>query len=155
MNPHSAEFRRCLVELDVAGIRALWRHTSPHLAQPKTDAEALVTLHHARTQADSVALKLRAYSHRWLLDNGFPSGLPDRLKPSAERIYPRVVESVGISVNFRSAILKPIGKLVRGAMENAVLDAYAEKRTEPEFLRARMTEARETAIRKLVAMGLE
>jgi hypothetical protein len=42
--------------------------------------------------------------------------------------------------------------LVRGAMENAVLDAYAEKRTEPEFLRARTSEARETTIRKLVGL---
>lgn len=150
MQNHSAEFRRCLEQLDVAGVRALWRHMSPHLAQPKTDAEALFTLHHARTQTESIAIKLRAWSHRWLLDNGYPSGLPDHLKPSAERIYPRVVESVGISVNFLSPVLKPIGKLVRGAMENAVLDAYAEKRTEPEFLRARMAEARQTAIRKLV-----
>ena len=150
MQPHSAEFRRCLEALDVAGIRKLWRHVSPHLPQPKTDAEALVTLHHARTQTGSITLKLRAWSHRWLIDNGFPSGLPDHLRPSAERIYPRVVESVGISVNFRSAILKPIGVEVRVAMENAVLDAYAHKKTEPEFLRARMTEAREITMRKLV-----
>lgn len=149
---HSAEFRRCLEYLDVEGMRRLWRHVSPHLPQPKDDAEALVTIHHARTQTESIPLKLRAYSHRWLLDNGFPSGLPDALKPSAERIYPRVSESVGISVNFRSPILAPITHLVRGSMEDAVMDAYAEKNTEPAFLRARMAEAKSTAIRRLVGL---
>jgi hypothetical protein len=147
---HSDEFRRCLEALDVAAQRKLWRHVSPHLAQPKNDAEALVTIHHARTQAASIPLKLRAYSHRWLCDHGYPSGLPDDLKPSAERIYPRVVESVGISVNFGSPVLAPVAAEVRGAMEHAVLDAYADKRTEPAFLRTRMQEARETTMRKLV-----
>lgn len=150
MKNHSAEFRRCLEAVDVAGIRKLWRHVSPHLPQPQTDAEALVTIHHARTQTDSIALKLRAWSHRWLLDHGYPSGLPDHLKPSAERIYPRVVEGVGISVNFRSPILQPIASLVRGAMEDAVSEAYADNNTEPSFVRARMQEARETTVRKLV-----
>jgi hypothetical protein len=131
-------------------MRKLWRHVSPHLAQPKDDAEVLVTLHHARTQAHSISLKLRAWSNRWLIEHGYPSGLPDHLKASAERIYPRVVQSVGISVNFRSVILKPISDEVRGSMERVVEDAYAEKRTEPEFLRARMQEARDTTIRKLV-----
>lgn len=152
---HSAEFRRCLEQIDVAGIRKLWAAVSPHLPQPKTDDETLVTIHRARTQAESIALKLRAYSHRWLLDNGHPSALPDALKPSAERIYPRVVESVGISVNFRSPVLKPISKLVRGAMEDAVMDAYAHKRTEPAFLKARMAEAKSIAIRKLVGLNTQ
>lgn len=147
---HSAEFRRCLEDLDITAMRKLWQHSSPHLAQPKNDADALVTLHHARTQTHSIAIKLRAWSHRWLIERGYPSGLPDHLKASAEQIYPRVVQSVGISVNFRSAILKPISDEVRGSMERVVEDAYAEKRTEPEFLRARMQEARDTTIRKLV-----
>src|SRR5579872_6695472 len=127
MTKHSAEFRRCLVELDVAGVRKLWRHVSPHLPQPASDADALATIHVARTQTESIPLKLRAWSHRWLLDHGFPSMLPDPLKPSAERLYPRVVEGVGISVNFRSPILQPITGLVRGAMEDAVSEAYADK----------------------------
>jgi hypothetical protein len=147
---HSAEFRRCLEALDVAAMRKLWRRVSPHLAQPKDDAEALATIHHARTQSESIGLKLRAWSHRWLLERGYPSGLPDHMKPAAERLYPRVVESVGISVNFSSPILQPIAAEVRGAMEHAVQDAYASKRTEPAFLRARMQEARETTMRKLV-----
>lgn len=147
---HAAEFRRCLEQLDVAGIRALWRHVSPHLPQPVSDTEALVTIHGARTQTESLSNKARFYSHRWLLDNGFPSSLPDVLRPSAERMYPRIVEGVGISVNFRSPILKPITDPVRVSMEDAVSEAYADGKTEPTFVKVRMQEAREKSIRKLV-----
>lgn len=147
---HAAEFKRCLEQCDVAGIRALWRHVSPHLPQPVNDAEALVTIHSARTQSESLSNKARFYSHRWLLDNGFPSSLPDALRPSAERMYPRVVEGVGISVNFRNPILKPLNEPVRRSMEDAVSEAYADGNTEPSFVKVRMAEAREITVRKLV-----
>lgn len=144
---NAAEFRRCLADLDIAGIKRLWKHVSPHLPQPATDHEALATLHMARTGAASVPFKLRAYSHRWLTDNGLPSSLPDPLKPKAERIYPRVAEAVGIAVGFRSALLKPLIPVVRGAMEDAVSEAYADGRTEPAFVRGRMFEAKDRALR--------
>src|SRR6266403_1167373 len=98
-------FRRCLIDLDVAAARKLWAQTRPGFVRPDNDKEMLIVLHHARTQASSIALRQRAWSHRWLLDHGYPSGLPDKLKPRAERIYPRVVEAVGISVNARSELL--------------------------------------------------
>ena len=104
-------------------------------------------LHHARTQAASMPLNLRAYSHRWLLDHGYPSGLPDELKPRAERIYPRVASAVGISVNVRSAFMKPVAEALRGAMSDAVMDAYADGKTDPAFVSARMREAREKIMR--------
>jgi hypothetical protein len=94
--------------------------------------------------------RLRAYSHRWLLDHGLPSGLPDELKPLAERMYPVKAEGVGISVNMRSPILKPIAGIVRQAMSDAVMDAYAERRTEPPFVKTRMQEAREKVLKKLI-----
>jgi hypothetical protein len=58
-------------------------------------------------KAETVSFKARAWSHRWLTERALPSGLPDRLKPSAERVYSRVVEGVGISVNCRNPVLKP------------------------------------------------
>lgn len=149
---HSAEFRRCLEQLDIDGMRKLWRHVSPHLPQPGSDAEILTTLHHARTQAESMPLRLRAYSHRWLSERSYPTGLPDRLKQSAERMYPRVVEGVGISVNAKSEFMKPIASLVQRAMSDAVSDAYAEGRSDPGFVRARMNEARASTVRKLLAV---
>jgi hypothetical protein len=147
---HATEFRRCLENMDVRGIRRIWRHVSPDLPQPSNDHDALVAIHHARTQAQSIAFKLRAYSHRWLIDSGYPSALPDRMKPSAERIYPKVAEAVGISVNARSELFKPVVAMVRGAMEDAVMDAFADGRTDRDFVAARMSEAKQKSIKQLL-----
>lgn len=148
---HSAEMRRCLEQVDVAGVRALWKHVSPNMPQPTTDAEALVALHHARTQSEFLQLKMRAYSHRWLQDRGYPSGLPDHMKAPAERIYPTVALSVGISVNAKSELFKPVTSLVREAMEHAVLETYADgHQNEPAIVSARMQEAREKTTRQLI-----
>ncbi|GAA2888082.1 hypothetical protein GGQ99_004792 [Aminobacter niigataensis] len=146
-------FRRCLVELDVAGARALWREVSPHLRQPANDVETLFMLHRARTEAASIDLKLRAYSHRWLVDNGYPSGLPDTLRPRAERLYPRVVDAVGVCVRPSSSDMIPLAKEVERAMSDAIADAYAEGRKYPEFVRARMLEARAATRKKLLGIA--
>lgn len=135
---HAAEMRRCLLELDAAGMRRLWRHVAPHLPQPRTDAEAIRGMHLARTQAKSIPERFRFYSHRWLVDNGYPSGLPDELKPMAERIYPRVVDGVGISALHRA----PGADLVMGAMEKSVLESYGDDVTDPATIKRRMMEAR-------------
>lgn len=141
------DFRRCLVECDIAGIRRLWAHVSPHLPQPGSDHEALATIHRARTEAASITLRLRAYSHRWLVDHGYPSGLPDELKPKAERLYPRVAEGVGIAA-LRS---QPHTPIVQAVMRDAVMECYADGKTEPGFVRERMMEAR---VKERKALGL-
>jgi hypothetical protein len=141
-------FRRALEECDIATIRKLWAHVAPGMPQPATDFEALAALHHARTQAASIALKQRAWSHRWLLDHDLPSGLPDPLKPRAERLYPQVVSAVGISVNvYRSKrVAERVGE-IRQAMSDAVAGAYADHNTEPGFVKARMMEARNKVLK--------
>lgn len=97
----------------------------------------------------SMGLRLRAYSHRWLLDHGLPSALPDELKPRAERMYPMIVEGVGISVLARG-VLKPVGVMIRTAMEDAVMNVYADDGSpDPMFVRARMAAAR-ASIQKTV-----
>jgi hypothetical protein len=146
LTDYSAAFRQCLVELDVALGLKLWRHVFPHLPQPADDAEMLITLHMGRTASASVADRLRFYSHRWLLDQGYPSRLPDHLKPRAERMYPKVVTGVGISVNSK---FPEVQRVVHGAMRDAVLEAYDDGRTEPEFVKARMMEERSRARKKL------
>lgn len=65
---HTAEFRRCLLELDVPGMRKLWRHVSPHLPQPATDDEALTTMHIARTKMLTLPEADRLYSEAWLIE---------------------------------------------------------------------------------------
>jgi hypothetical protein len=144
---HAATMRRCLIDLDVPGIRALWSAVSPHLPQPSSDADALTALHVARTQAESVPFRLRAYSHRWLSERALPSRLPDRLKPSAERLYPRVVEGVGISVNSK---YPEVVRGVRGAMEYVVSDCYANGDMAPEIVKPLMQEARR---KEQIALG--
>ena len=147
---YSTELRRYLEACDVTGVRRLWAHEFPHLPQPQDDEEALVVLHMARTAAASIPLKLRAYSHRWLLDHDFPSQLPDELKPAAERMYPKVVTAVGISVNASSELLEPAMEAVRKAMQDAVLEAYADgKQDDIAHLRKRMKEARDGVLRSL------
>jgi hypothetical protein len=135
-------FRNLLENGDVDSLRASWAVSMPHLPQPETRKEAEIVMHRARTETESISFKARAYSHRWLVERMVPSGLPDDLKPRAERIYPQIVQSVGISVNASSEFMKPAALQIRKSMEDAVNDAYAEKRTSPEFLRARMMEAR-------------
>lgn len=136
----SAEIRRCLVELDIEGIVKVWHRVQPGLPVPSTRQEVLVTLHLARTAAISVPLRLRAYSHRWLTDQGYPSQLPDRLKARAERLYPRTESAVGIAVTSKYPAVK---HAIQTAMEQAVLEAYADGHSnDPEIVRQRMLEAR-------------
>lgn len=137
--------RRALEAMDVDAVRKIWEHVSPHLPQPVKDSDVIISMHHARTQANSVRFKLRAYSHRWLVDNGYPSGLPDELKPKAERIYPRVVEGVGISVNTKNPLMRPVAKAIQQSMSEAVEEAFADGRRDPAFVSARMREAGDRA----------
>lgn len=138
----SATTRECLEAIDVDRLRKVWDVVFPHIPQPVKDADMVVQIHLIRTQASSIAFKLRAYSHRWLTDNGYPSLMPDELRPRAERLYPRIVEGVMIAVKASDPLLKPVAKRIERAMSDAVEDAYAEGRREPEFVRARMEEAR-------------
>lgn len=140
------EFRRCLEQCDVAGARAIWLHVAPHLPQPMDDSEVLTTIHCARTAAGTIPFRLRAYSHAWLTERGLPSGLPDKLRPRAERMYPRVVEGVGIAV-LTSPARRELGRAIERAMTDAVAECYADGDTEPSVVRARVQEARVKVLR--------
>jgi len=139
--------RRCLIDCDVAAMRKLWHHIAPKNAQaPKTDYEALCVLHYARTQAITINLRLRAYSHYWLLDHGLPSGLPDELKTRAERLYPHVVHGVGISAN---SSFPAVQQGIQRAMEGGVMDCYADGKTEGLYVRKVVLERRAQAKKTL------
>lgn len=111
-------FRQALESLDVALVRKMWRHIMPHLPQPESDEEALISAHIARTSIPHLRFRNRAYSHCWLIERGFPSGLPDELRPKAERLYPQPTATVGIAVRNTT----PVALAIRRAMEEAVLD---------------------------------
>lgn len=143
-------FRDLLEAGDVRGLRRHWASAAPNMPQPKNAEEAEIIMHRARTEAESVSFRHRAYSHRWLEERGLPSGLPDRLRPSAEQVCPRVAKAVGISVNTRSEYLKPAMLEVRGAMEQAVLEADADGLIgDAAFVSARMSDARQRTMRAL------
>lgn len=146
----AAQFRDCLERCDVEGVKAIWAQVFPHLPLPKTDDLVLVAIHRARTQAESVRFALRAYSHRWLEERGLPSGLPDELKPKADRIYPVVIGAVGVAVKSQFPAL---ANGVRSAMEHAVMDACdgrSEKLVtlDQSVVRSRMFEARDRVKRQ-------
>ena len=136
------DFRSLLEAGDVEGLRRAWRQAAPHLPQPKSYDEAEIVMHRARTEAETVGMRYRLYSHRWLLERMLPSGLPSELVPT-------VVEAVGISVNFHSAYLKPAADEVRSAMEYAVLDRFATGDKHPDVVRTAMVEACEATLRAL------
>lgn len=143
------EFRRALETGDVRLCRRMWSAWFPNMPAPKTAEEAEISMHMARTLSETITFKARAWSHRWLTERGLPSQMPDRLRPSAERLYPRVAEGVGISVNARNPYLKPAMLEVRQAMSDAVEDCYANGDTAPAIVRPRMFEAREKTMKAL------
>jgi hypothetical protein len=142
--------RRALEEHDVITCCKLWEYVAPNMPQPTTDAEAFFIMHHACTQAENVSLRSRAYSHRWLLDHGYSSGLPDELKPKAERMYPKIVDAIGIACGSTSEAMRPLMPHVQGAMENVVLEHYADGIKDPKIIKPRMLEARKKVIKKLM-----
>src|SRR6185312_14636340 len=95
--------------------------------------------------------RARAWSHRWLVERGHPSGLPDRLKPRAERAYPRIVKAVGIAVKMPAAF-REVGLEVRRAMADAVeiLAADGVDLDDRERVQAYMFEARARTLKQML-----
>lgn len=147
--------RRAIADLDVETTRRHWASMFP--GQPLgDDRQILAMLHLSRTTLPGVADRLRFYSHRWLVDHGLPSFLPDRLKARAEREYPVTVTGVGIAVKFRSPLLQPIGAKVEAAMADAVLEAQADGMLDDvEHVRRRMAQAKAETMGKLIGVKSE
>jgi len=147
MNNLHDVMRRALEEHDVLTCCKLWETVRPNMPQPENDHDARIIMHIACTVADNVSLRSRAYSHRWLLDHGYPSRLPDELKPKAERMYPQVVDAIGIACGGGpGSKAKPWHAEIRQAMEHVVLDHYADGIKDPKIIKPRMLEARKKLI---------
>lgn len=138
----AAAFRQLLEDGDILGLRRFWCEHAPHLPQPKDADQAEIVMHMARTETISISYAKRVYSHRWLTERNLPSKLPGNMIPT-------IVDAVGISVGFCSAVLKPAAVEVRGEMANAVEDCYANGDTEVPLVRQRMAEARERTMKAL------
>lgn len=147
---HSTEFLQLLEAGDIDGLRDAWATVMPGLPQPETYMKAEIAMHMARTACEGVTVRSRVYSHCWLEERALPSQLPDRMKPAAERLYPRVAEAVGISVNTSNIYLKPAALEVRRSMEDAVNDCYADSASpDPVVVQKRMAEMRDRTYKAL------
>lgn len=136
----------CLERIDIEGMRWLWSKVAPQMPM-HDNAGMLAAIHLARTKSEVVGFKFRAYSHAWLIDHGYPSLLPDELRPRAQRMYPVTALGVGIAVKSKCDEVRIV---VAGAMQNAVLEAEADGRlTDSPFVKMRMLEARRRATKKL------
>lgn len=145
---HSGLFQELLEKGDVAGLRRLLPEVMPQFPAPKDDAEVEVTMHMARTTCQALSFSRRAYSHSWLLERGYPSQLPDHLKPAAERAYPRIVEGVGIIVKAGSPEMRPLARAVQRSMEVVVEEMYADGDRDPVLVKARMMDARRKTLQR-------
>jgi hypothetical protein len=145
----ASAFRQILEAGDVEGCRRFWREIAAHLPQPDSHERAEIVMHMARTAMRSMPFKHRAYSHSWLVERGHPSQLPDALRPAADKIYPKVVEAVGVSVNFSCPHLAPAAAEIEGAMNEAIEDCFANGEKDPAFVRQRMHDARDKAMKSL------
>lgn len=139
--------RDCLLTLDAPRARAVWHATMAHLPAPASDAEMLATLHAMRTDADRnfIPQSMALYSHHWLTERGLQSLLPDRLKPSYARLYPKKVAAVGIALAGRSG--PEACGMIQGAMQCAVMECFGDDDTDtaivkPHMMRARFRERR-------------
>lgn len=129
---------------DVLALRDAWAKVAPGSPQPRTNQEAEQAMHYARTACPLITFKAQAYSHRWLTERGLPSGLPDVLRPRAERMYPQAVTMIGVSITATNPALKPAARLVQRAICDAIEDLHASGvnlDTDP-IVKRRMQEAR-------------
>jgi hypothetical protein len=63
---HQQEVLRCLLALDIPGIRKVWKEMAPHLDQPESDWDALRAMHEARVRMHRISPQQKRYSEHWL-----------------------------------------------------------------------------------------
>lgn len=126
--------------MDMPRFRAAAKAAMPQIPQDFDDAAMLVLMHQTRTAKEACIPRLRFYSHRWLGERGRASALPDRLKRSAERMYPRAVPLVGIIVWSKFGG-KYAEQALGRAMSNKVEELFADGDTDPLIVRPEMMRA--------------
>jgi hypothetical protein len=132
----ASEFRRCLIESDVAGAQSLWAKANPGL--PRLDADqAITSLHMARIEAKSMPRSLKAYSLAWLAERGF--SMVDGQWVCGPVKRDGIAEAVGVASMSTDPHFS--NRIVR-AMNDALLNGMAKGITEPVMQRELMMAAR-------------
>lgn len=124
---YTAQFRQALAEGNYMDMWQLMIVAFPGAPAPKTPEQAEIIMHRIRTETESISNRLRCYSDCWLVERNYPSALPDKLKPLSMRLYPRVVDGVGIAVRMPK-IFQEIGIQVQASMEGAVEELAADRK---------------------------
>lgn len=133
---HAEEFRRCLIQMDVAGMMRLWAHVAPHLAA-QSPQDALIAMHMARCEMKHISHSLRAYSQEWLLERGYRK--IDGRWVSGPTPDEMIASAVGIAVRSSDPRVR---KCIHCAMSDALENARARGTTEPQMQREAMLKAR-------------
>ena len=142
-NAYSDAMLRCIRDCDAELAMRIWQADRPSLPQPENVYQAKMMLHYARTLLNSIPHRDRFYSHRWLLDNNFPSALPDRLKAKAERMFPVEVAVVGVASGSKPGGKTAFNYAVEKVMADAVLEMQADgHKLDAPIVKARMLEQR-------------
>lgn len=142
-NAYSDAMQRCIRDCDAALAMRIWKHERPDAPQPENIHQATMMLHYARTVLNNIPHKERFWSHRWLIDNNYPSGLPDHLKAKAERMYPTAVGAVGIASGSGPGSKGPFNYAIEKVMCDAVLEMEADgHKLDSPVVKARMLEKR-------------
>lgn len=143
--------RDALIAGDVDLLQRMWATWFPHAYRPQNWQEAEIQLHLARTKAQNVPLRLRCYSHHWLIERELPSMLPDDLKPKAESYRPKIASAVGFAWGTHSKIMKPaepiIVRAVSDRIEEMALDGMLE--SNPDGVRTEMLLTKNRVLHKL------
>jgi len=140
---YSDAMMRCIRDIDAELAMRIWRQERPAAPQPENVHQATMMLHYARTRLPNMPQKLRFYSHSWLLGNGFPSSLPDHLRPKAERMYPVKVAVVGVASGSGPGRKGMFNRAIEKVMSDAVLETQADGHDlDSPVVRARMLEKR-------------
>ena len=108
---HQREILRCLTQLDVAGMRRVWREMAPHLDQPESDWDALRTMHEARVRMSTLSPQQKRYSEHWLREL---------------RHRTRIAAAVGIAVKAAKEENRQRASDAQAEMSLAVLDAVRD-----------------------------
>jgi len=133
---HAAEFRRCLIQMDVGGMLKLWAHVAPHLGSQSLE-DALISIHIARCEMKSIDPKLRLYSQDWLLERGYRK--IDGKWVSGPPPEDAITAAVGIAVKSKYEIVR---RRIHDAMADALENERAKGTTDPCKQRHAMLAAR-------------
>lgn len=133
---HAAEFRRCLLQMDVKGMMKLWAHVAPHIAN-QSPKDALISMHMARCEMKQINRCLRDYSRDWLMECGYRKIDGKWLSgPPPNEV---VASVVGIAVKSK---YEAVRKRIHDAMTDALENECAKGTMDPCMQRNAMLAAR-------------